>query len=208
VNIQIVVIAKEPLPGRVKTRLCPPCTPEQAAGIAGAALADTLDTVSAAAAVRRVLLLEGRYPTNDGWEVVAQRGNGLGPRLSHGFADTAQEGVATLLIGMDTPQVSTAMLAEMGDQLSKADAVLGPAEDGGWWGLALRRSSDAKALAGVPMSRHDTGARTAAALRAQGLSVATAPSLRDVDTVADLAEVAALCSPGRFASAVAELRLA
>ena len=154
------------------------------------------------------MLLEGRYPEKEGWEVVAQRGEGLGVRLSHGFVDTAREGVGTLLIGMDTPQVTTAMLAEMGDALSKADAVLGPAEDGGWWGLALRRPDDAQVLARVPMSRHDTGARTAQALRTQGLSVLTAPPLRDVDTAEDLAEVAALCAHSRFAGAVACLGLA
>src|SRR5438046_8188371 len=104
-KVQIIVVAKEPVPGRVKTRLCPPYTAAQAARIAEAALADTIEAVSKADAVRRVLLLDGDYAPPAGWEVVFQRGNGLGQRLANGFADTAEPGVASVLIGMDTPQV-------------------------------------------------------------------------------------------------------
>ena len=59
---QILVLAKAPLPGRVKTRLCPPCTAEQAARIAAAALADTLATVTASTAGHRVLVIDGDHP--------------------------------------------------------------------------------------------------------------------------------------------------
>jgi glycosyltransferase A (GT-A) superfamily protein (DUF2064 family) len=199
---QIVVVAKEPVPGRVKTRLCPPCTDEQAARLAEAALADTIDAVCAADAARRILLLEGDYRPPPGWEVVPQRGDGLGQRLANGFADAAAEGVATVLIGMDTPQVTAAALEKVLFGLSKADSVLGPADDGGWWALALRDSGHARVLADVPMSQPDTGRLTAEALRGIGVSVAFADSMRDVDTFGDLRLVAGECPGSRFAAAV------
>ncbi|HCT76284.1 MAG TPA: glycosyltransferase [Micromonosporaceae bacterium] len=207
-NVQIVVIAKAPVPGRVKTRLCPPCTPDQAARIADAALTDTLESATAMAASRRVLLLDGRYPPPEGWDVVPQRGDGLASRLGHGFADTALDGAGTLLIGMDTPQITPVLLNTVVSGLSKADAVLGQASDGGWWALALRNPAHGAVLAGVPMSQENTAELTLNALAAQGLKVLPAPRLRDVDTIADLYEVAGQCPHGRFAQAVLELELA
>jgi glycosyltransferase A (GT-A) superfamily protein (DUF2064 family) len=205
--VQIVVVAKEPRPGRVKTRLCPPCTPRQASGLAGAALADTVDAVSATAAARRVLLLDGAYEPPAGWSVVAQQGDGLADRLANGFVDTAYGTTSTLLIGMDTPQVTTALLDEVAGGLSDADAVLGPALDGGWWALALRVPAWGRLLAGVPMSRPETGQLTLRALREAGLTVSLGPPLRDVDTAADLPPVAAECGDTRFARAVRGLGL-
>src|SRR5215217_5979419 len=96
--MQILVMAKAPVPGRVKTRLCPPCTPEQAAAIAAAALADTLDVAGGVPAVRHTLVLEGAHPVPAGWACVPQRGDGLGERLANAFADTALPGVPALLI--------------------------------------------------------------------------------------------------------------
>jgi rSAM/selenodomain-associated transferase 1 len=202
---QLLVLAKAPVPGRVKTRLCPPCTPEQAARVAAAALADTLAAGGALAVARRTLVLDGGYRPPRGWLVVPQRGEGLGARLSHAFADTAVRGTASLLVGMDTPQVTVTMLDAAVAELSAGgvDAVLGPAHDGGWWALGLRRPHHAAVLRDVPMSRPDTGAATLAALRGLRLQVRHLPALSDVDTAADARAVAALCPPGsRFAVAV------
>src|SRR3954454_15558628 len=84
----LIVIAKSPVAGRVKTRLCPPCTPEQAATIAAAALADTLATVGATPATARVLALDGAPGPwiPDGYVIVPQHGNGLDERLANAFA--------------------------------------------------------------------------------------------------------------------------
>lgn len=195
---ELIVLAKAPVPGRVKTRLCPPCTPEQAALIAAAALADTIGTVSAAPARSRVLALAGSYPLPAGWFPRPQHGDDLGERIANAFT-----GPSSLLIGMDTPQVTTAGLTGATAALADADAVLGPSADGGWWALGLRDPAHARAIRRVPTSRADTGARTLAVLRGLGLRVAILPVLRDVDTAADAAEVAALCPPGsRFATAV------
>ncbi len=198
----VVVLAKEPMPGLVKTRLTPPCTPAQAAGLAEAALADTLDAVLALADVRPVLALRGRPGP---WcppkvPVLPQRGHGLDQRIAVALDDAvALAGGPVLLVGMDTPQLTAHDLADAHRQLCSADAVLGDAADGGWWLLGLH-APDPALLLGVPMSASDTGARQRERLRAHGLRVASAPVLRDVDTVADCAEVAALAPGGRFAA--------
>jgi rSAM/selenodomain-associated transferase 1 len=204
-TIQVLVIAKAPVPGRVKTRLCPPWTPPAAARIAAAALADTLDAAGATTAVRHTLVVDGAYDPPSGWAVAPQRGAGLGARLANAFADTALPGVPSVLIGMDTPQVTPEHLSAAAALLTgAADAVLGPAADGGWWALGLRDPAHGAALGAVPMSAPDTGARTVVALRARGLRLGFLPEMRDVDTAADAAAVAALCPAGsRFVAAVA-----
>jgi rSAM/selenodomain-associated transferase 1 len=200
----VLLLAKTPQPGRVKTRLCPPCTPEQAARVAAAALADTIDAVTAAPVARRTLVVDGPLAAPPGWARVPQRGAGLGARLADAFADTRRAGTSSLLIGMDTPQVTADRLARAAALLRTADAVLGLAEDGGWWALGLTEPGHAAVLRDIPTSLPTTGARTLVALRRRGLRVATLPLLRDVDTAADAHAVAALCPPGsRFAAAVA-----
>jgi glycosyltransferase A (GT-A) superfamily protein (DUF2064 family) len=196
----LLVIAKEPVPGRVKTRLVPPCTPRQAAALAEAALADTLHAVLAAPARRRVLVLDGEPGPwlPPGFDVVPQCCGGLDERLAAAFA--AVPGPA-LLIGMDTPQLTPGLLAV---DWEVADAWFGPAADGGFWGLGLRRP-DAALVRGVPMSTADTGAVQRARLHAAGLRVAELPRLRDVDTAADAAAVARQAPLTRFAARAREL---
>ena len=196
----LLVIAKQPVPGRVKTRLVPPCTYEQAAGLAEAALADTLHTVLALPARRRVLVLDGRPGPwlPPGFEVVPQRGGPLDERLAAAFA--AARGPA-LLIGMDTPQVTPGLLTV---DWAAADAYFGPAADGGFWALGLR-APDPALLRGVPMSTPSTGAVQRARLLAAGLRVADLPELRDVDTAADAVAVARQAPRSRFAARARQL---
>ncbi|MBQ1025019.1 DUF2064 domain-containing protein [Micromonospora sp. C95] len=203
---QVLVLAKAPTPGRVKTRLCPPCTPVQAARVAAAALADTLDTVTAAAGAG-VLVLDGDHPAPPGWATLPQRGDSLGDRLASAFADARTPGTPAVLIGMDTPQLLVEHLDTARELLVTAggpDAVLGPATDGGWWMLGLRDPGHATVLRTIATSTATTGERTLVALRRRGLRVHLLPWLSDVDTAADARAVARLCPPGsRFARAVA-----
>ncbi|HEY7271110.1 MAG TPA: DUF2064 domain-containing protein [Actinoplanes sp.] len=205
-NAEVLVLAKEPVAGRVKTRLCPPCTAAEAARIAAAALADTLDAVGGVGEIGRTLVLDGRHPAPSGWSVVPQRGGPLDARLAAAFADTRRPGVPSLLIGMDTPQVTSELLTGVLGTLTGVDAALGLAVDGGWWALGLREPRQGTALLGVPTSTATTGRDTLAALRARGLGVVLLPELRDVDTAADAHTVADACPLGsRFARAVTEL---
>ena len=200
---QLLVLAKAPVPGRVKTRLCPPCTPDQAAALAAAALADTLAAAGAAAPGGTVLAVEGGMAPPPGVTVHPQRAGSLGERIAAAFAELPGP---VLQLGMDTPQVTPRLLGACLSALHPGvDAVLGPAEDGGWWVLGLHDPGHARLLAGVPMSTPDTGRLTARALRGAGLRVGTLPALRDVDTWPDAVAVAGLAPHGRFAAAVARV---
>jgi glycosyltransferase A (GT-A) superfamily protein (DUF2064 family) len=231
---RLLVLAKEPVAGRVKTRLCPPFSAEQAAQLAAAALADTLAAALSAVVkgrsrgydIQPVLVLDGQPgrwldELLDGpfqVPIIRQRKGGLDERIAGAFADALPEPFAcpstgsskagcALLIGMDTPQVSGRLLVEAFERLSDpgCDAVLGLADDGGWWTMGLHRA-DENLLHGIPMSTSETGAAQYARLRASGLSVALLPQLRDVDTVADARAVAEIAPRGRFASTVARLQ--
>jgi glycosyltransferase A (GT-A) superfamily protein (DUF2064 family) len=202
VNAQLLVLAKEPRPGRVKTRLCPPCTYDQAATVAAAALQDTITAAAAAGFGRRTLVIRGHYRPPSGWLLAGQRGAALGERIGCAFADTAADPFATVLVGMDTPQLTGGLLDECVALLDGADAVLGAAEDGGWWLLGLRDPRHAALIRDVPTSRPDTGRLTVAALSDAGLTVSAAPMLRDVDTAEDAWAVAALTPASGFAAAV------
>ncbi|MGW7264259.1 TIGR04282 family arsenosugar biosynthesis glycosyltransferase [Streptomyces sp. NPDC054842] len=196
----LLVIAKEPRPGRVKTRLTPPFTPEEAAALAEAALADTLDAVLAAPARRRVLVLDGAPGRwlPPGFDVVPQCAGGLDQRLAAAFAGCAGP---ALLIGMDTPQVTPALLTV---DWRERDAFFGPAADGGFWALGLAEP-DPDLVRGVPMSTAATGAVQRERLTAAGLRVRDLPVLRDVDTAPDATQVAAAAPDGRFAAELARL---
>ena len=198
---QILVIAKGPSPGRSKTRLCPPCTIAEASAIAEAALADTLWTLAGSG--RPVtLVLDGRpgrwLPR--GMNVIPQRGRGLDERLAHAFDDA---GGPAILIGMDTPQVTAEGLHRCVSALEEpgVDAILGAADDGGWWVIGLRFPRH-EAFLGVPMSTPVTGAAQRARLHRLGMRVATVSSLRDVDRWPDALAVAAAAPGGRFANVV------
>ncbi len=197
------MIAKAPVAGRSKTRLSPPFTPVQAADLAEAALRDTLEAVLQTPAARRLLVLDGAAGDwlPEGIEVIPQRPLGFGRRLAGAFEDV---GGPAFLIGMDTPQVNPAILAgALGDLLAPStDAVLGPCEDGGYWGIGLMRA-DPRAFEGVPMSTERTAELQLRRLEALGLRTALLPTLRDVDRHADAVAVARQAPASGFARALA-----
>ncbi|PZE86369.1 DUF2064 domain-containing protein [Curtobacterium sp. MCBD17_032] len=199
-GVTVAVVAKECLPGKVKTRLTPALTPEGAARVAAASLADTLATVSALPAARRVLFYDGDVLPEGAaaFDVLHQPGGGLDERL--GFLFDTVDG-PLLLVGMDTPQVSAAALAPVFDDPER-DAWFGPAEDGGFWSLYLREPTG-DLLRGVPMSQDDTGAVQLERLRSAGLGTGLLTELLDVDTLPDAERVAALAPATRFAAALA-----
>jgi uncharacterized protein len=204
--MRALVVAKAPVPGRVKTRLGAVIGMEAAARVAAAALLDTL-AASRTAFDECHLALDGdlRGACSEpelrreltGWLVHRQRGRSLGERLAHAHSDAAGPG-PTVQIGMDTPQVRAADLRAAAAASTDETAVLGPALDGGWWVLALRDPTAAEGLAGVRMSRSDTYRSTRAALERAGLRVRSAPTLRDVDTAADAEMVAGGIGGGHF----------
>jgi hypothetical protein len=153
---------------------------------------------------RRLLVLDGDPA---GWaqpdlELVGQRGDGLDERLAAAFEDV---GAAALLVGMDTPQVDSGLLSQgVAALVDGAEAVLGPADDGGFWAIGLR-TPDPACFLGVPMSTSTTGAAQLRRLRQQGCRVRALPALRDVDTWDDALAVASSAPGSDFAAGVAEL---
>ncbi|CAG7653359.1 TIGR04282 family arsenosugar biosynthesis glycosyltransferase [Actinacidiphila bryophytorum] len=203
----LLVVAKAPVAGRVKTRLTPLFSAEQAAALAEAALGDTLAAGLAVGAGRRVVVLDGAPGAwlPPGYEVVPQVAGGLDVRLAAAFEGCAGP---ALLVGMDTPQVTAELLAAPFGPggWDGCDAWFGPAADGGFWALGLADPAHAGLLRGVPMCTDRTGAVQRARLAEAGLRVRDLPVLRDVDTPADAAEVAGLAPHTRFARAFRTLR--
>jgi rSAM/selenodomain-associated transferase 1 len=200
VSAALVVMAKAPVPGHVKTRLCPPLDHGQAAALAESALADTLHAVSWTPARRRVLVLDGAPGAwlPPGFEVLEQRGAGLAQRLANA---AVQVGEALLFVGMDTPQLTRALLCDALERLAQpdVDAVLGPTPDGGYWAIGLR-DPDPAVFEAVTMSSAGTGASQRARLDELGLRTAELDELRDVDTYDDAVAVATLAPWSRFAA--------
>jgi glycosyltransferase A (GT-A) superfamily protein (DUF2064 family) len=201
----VLVMAKSPVAGRVKTRLCPPCTPAEAAALAEAALADTLDAVAACGAGRRIVALDGEPGPwlPDGFEVIPQVDGPFDRRLTAAWAAAGGPGVQ---IGMDTPQVTAGLLDDALAALDETPAALGLAVDGGWWALALRRP-DAGMFNGIPMSTGGTGVAQRRRLARLGLAVTALPALVDLDTIGDLPAVTAGGSAIRTAALARTLRV-
>jgi glycosyltransferase A (GT-A) superfamily protein (DUF2064 family) len=202
----LLIMAKSPVPGQVKTRLCPPLSPEEAADVAAAALLDTLDAASSTPGAVPVVALAGVVRREDVREalaecvVIPQRGWTFAERLMNAHADIARFGMPVLQIGMDTPQVTPELLESCADF---DEAALGFALDGGWWALGLRDPRHAGVLRDVPMSQADTGLRTLEAL--QGLQVRNLPILSDVDTMVDARAVAVQAPNTRFAATLTDI---
>jgi glycosyltransferase A (GT-A) superfamily protein (DUF2064 family) len=206
----VLVMAKAPVAGRVKTRLGASVGDDVAAELAAACILDTLDACESAFedchvalagdladAVQHEVLTERLTR----WTVHPQRGDGFAQRLVNAHLDVARAaGAPVVQIGMDTPHVSAADLVQVSAHLGgDHDAVLGRADDGGWWVLAVTAPRFAAGLGGVEMSTEHTYVDTLAALEAAGARVAGAAVLRDVDTAGDAGLAAAVAPATRFA---------
>jgi glycosyltransferase A (GT-A) superfamily protein (DUF2064 family) len=199
----LVIIAKECLPGRVKTRLHPDVSFEQAAALAAASLADTLAVGAELAADRRILAYDGIVPPPDSqlFEVLPQSSGDLDERLATVF--DALTG-PTFLVGMDTPQLRAADLASLFPWPADTDFAFGAAHDGGFWSLGMREPRG-DLIRGIPMSRDDTGARQLERLRATGGRIRMLPPLTDIDTISEARAVADLAPTTRFAHSFARV---
>lgn len=189
-HAHVLVMAKAPVAGHVKTRLHASYAPTEAALLAEAALRDTLDAVRACRAGRRVVALDGeRGPwLGHDFEVIPQVDGDLADRLGAAWRAAGGPG---LQIGMDTPQVRAEQLdAALGALLRpRTDAVLGLATDGGWWAIGLRRPVPGL-FDGIPMSQDNTGTRQLERLGTLGLRTVLLPELADMDRPADVAALA------------------
>ena len=188
----IAVIAKQPEPGRVKTRLIGTVTAEEAAQLAECALRDTIKALSQIPCRTRVVILDGQPGAwlQPDWTVIEQAAGSLDERLSAGFDRLPRR--PAVLVGMDTPQIRAEHLRV---DFNAFDACLGLASDGGYWAIGFADPRRARSvISGVQMSRYDTGSQQHRRMIAAGLTVQLLPTLTDVDTP-DTADLVARQSP-------------
>ena len=190
---RILVFAKAPVPGRVKTRLIPVLGEDGAADLARRMLERTLEE---AAASGLAVELCGD-PAVEAWGELlppvafSWQGEGeLGDRLARASARVLGEGDSLLLIGADCPALDRGSLREAAAALEGHDAVLYPAEDGGYVLLGLSRF-DASLFDRISWSSATVAAETLERIAALGWSVYVGPTLADVDEAADLSVIAA-----------------
>jgi len=188
---EVVVFARPPVPGRVKTRLAQDLGPEAATAVYRALLDHTLEQARVSGLAVALALTEPLEPGSSwvppaGVTVVLQAPGDLGTRMRRAFTERFLLGsAAVLLVGSDLPELSPTRLQEAAAALGRAPVVLGPAADGGYW-LVGQRAPGVDLFAGVPWSSPRTLAATRARLRALGVVHQELATLRDLDTQADL----------------------
>lgn len=188
-RIRICVFAKPPLPGRVKTRLARTVGSGPAADLALAFLRDTWSTVRAldwadcVIATTDVRAMAAAAP--GGSEIWPQGTGDLGDRMTRVLRRALRSHEAAIVIGTDVPDLPANRLASTRRLLRTHEAVLGPADDGGFYLLGLTRCPP-QLLAGLAWSQPRTGRDTLARLQGLGLDVATIASWHDVDDEAGL----------------------
>lgn len=191
----LIVFAKRPSPGHVKTRLTPPLSPEDAAGLYHCMLLDILAKTGQMTAVDRLLFYgQGEGAPEFFAETVGERarypqeGEGLGERLAAAFDRAFGLGYgAVAVIGTDSPHLPAAFIEQAFDLLNdpQVDAVFGPAEDGGYYLLAMKRLHR-ELFEGISWSTAEVLDQSLARAAAAGIATALLPLWHDVDTAADL----------------------
>lgn len=185
----VVVFGREPIPGRVKTRLARDIGVERATALYTTMLEWTV--VEALATGLPVVLslaeaLTGGWTPPEGPRVEVQGCGDLGQRMSEAFRRRFDEGMdRVLLIGSDCPGATGDRLLQAIDGLERAPVVLGPSKDGGFWAIA-QRSPGVDCFSEVPWSSSTTLRMTRERLRTIGVDWVETETLADVDTGEDL----------------------
>ena len=193
---RLIIFAKAPIPGEVKTRLCPPLLAREAAKLAEAFLLDEVETFSTlpgcrvsvaftpadAAPLFRRLLGEQMVP----WLALQSPGD-LGNRLHTAFAAACPSWWPVAVIGSDSPDLPPGLLEEAFRTLEEdaADVVVGPTVDGGYYLVAARQAHPAL-FRGIPWSTPAVLAATVERAEQAGLRVRLLPLWEDVDEIDDL----------------------
>lgn len=195
----LIVFTKAPIPGQVKTRLCPPLTPDEAASLHGSFVLDALERSHAAATAARVALdrFMACAPSRDhvffkvleerhGVRLLDQIGDDLGARMAQAFTAVFALGYRkVLLVGTDLPSLPGSFYIQALHLLADHDLVLGPSPDGGYYVIGLRQPV-ANLFLGIPWSTDQVFTLTRSKAEALGLKTAFLPAWRDVDTIDDL----------------------
>jgi uncharacterized protein len=199
VNTALVIFAKAPIPGQVKTRLCPPLTSDEAATLHGSFVLDTLERTKAA--VLRLKLPFERYlacapsstlvffkimEARQDVKLLDQEGEDLGARMHRTSETLFKRGYHhVLMVGTDVPSLPLDYYGQAFELLKQHDLVLGPALDGGYYLIGLNRSAPAL-FENIPWSTGRVLALTREKANSLGFSTALLPEWRDIDRIVDL----------------------
>jgi rSAM/selenodomain-associated transferase 1 len=188
----LLVVAKQPVPGQTKTRLCPPLTHAQAADLYECFLRDTLDTMRTVMKVKAII---GYLPDDaqeyfrqlaPDMELIGQLGETLGERLDHLLKVTLNNGFQqAVIMDSDSPTLPASYLIQAFDQLAEADVVLGPTRDGGYYLIGAKRPQS-QLVRQVQMSTPHVLSDTLKLAKAIGTTIALLPIWYDVDNISDL----------------------
>ncbi|HET7497219.1 MAG TPA: TIGR04282 family arsenosugar biosynthesis glycosyltransferase [Candidatus Eisenbacteria bacterium] len=194
----VALFAKTPRPGMVKTRLSPPLSPDEAAAVARVCLEESLRRFPAAVPASWTLFLDGalepwlaRLAADRGVAVAGQGDGDLGARLGRAFR-TLHDGGArrAVAIGADSPTLDPARIATALERLERADAVLGPARDGGYYLIGIRPGREG-IFSDIPWGTPDVADATRRRAAESGWTVAELPEWYDVDDAEGLRRAAA-----------------
>jgi rSAM/selenodomain-associated transferase 1 len=189
----LIIFAKAPVPGQVKTRLCPPLTPDEAATLHGSIVLDVLERTRSAPCDRFLgcapspdhvffKIMEERHQVR----LLAQTGDDLGVRMREAFRTIFALGYSqAVLVGTDVPSLSKRLITQALDLLTSHDVVLGPALDGGYYLIGLRRLEESL-FTDIPWSTDRVCAATQEKARTLQLLLGLLPPQRDLDTVEDV----------------------
>jgi uncharacterized protein len=210
-NQALLVIAKQPIAGQVKTRLGALFTPELSVEFYLCLIRDTLALAEHVSDVERVVLFapkgaEGYFRVlAPGFRLHPQRGPSLSARLLHGIEDHLALGFErVVVVDSDSPTLPAAYLEQAFALLDEHDVVLGPCEDGGYY-LVGAKAAHPELFLGVQMSTPRVFADTAARAASAGLTLGVLPTWYDVDRAEDVHRLRAeLFSDGRETRCTAE----
>ena len=201
----LIIFAKAPIPGEVKTRLCPPLDHDEAASLHGTLVLDAVERAKGLPGASLYVagapdlahpffkVMEGRY----GAKLLAQRGPDLGSRMRWAMQDAFEQGAQeVLLTGTDLPTLPRAYLAEALKLVKAHDVVLGPTADGGYYLIGLRKMVPVL-FEGIAWSTASVLAETKKKIEQAGLPLGLLPECRDLDTVDDLKVFIGLCGKDR-----------
>ena len=194
----IILIAKEPIVGNVKTRLVPPLTYEQAAELADSALLDTIDTIKVINSIDSVLYFQGdpKKYSEAFTSIISQCDGDFSKRLSFAFMNVSHKQPA-MLVAMDTPQITNYLLSAF-DPI-KFDACIGMTTDGGYWIIGFRNPDLAKyAFSDIAMSTNETGKAQLNRLKELNLNVQILDTLTDFDDIESAHMVYEMIPSSRF----------
>lgn len=199
-RVPLAIMAKVPIPGQVKTRLCPPLTPDQAAGLARCFLQDRVEQIAGIAAAEPIVAFtpaegadELRRLLPGPVRLVPQNGADLGARLDRVLTDLLGDGSpGAIAVDADSPSLPTAFLRQACAHLldGTAEVVLGPCEDGGYYLVGLRAPAP-ELFRAMPWSTPAVLGETLARIGRLGRRLALLPPWFDVDRGEDLARLRA-----------------